>query len=180
MKGNNRVEYNEKKIGRLFKENLEHALQKLSCLPVAEGREPKVKGLNGWVYEQTIRYCLSQELKTQGLSPTIEEHIRLRLGENKWAEIDLLIGDRVAVEIKSSGIFRENWAEEYEKRADKAREKGWVYLYLTGTESSERYKKATKDVLGERAFFLDEEGEWRRFVTEVARHLGRSPDKVSL
>ena len=50
------MKYDENAIESLYQQNLITARQQLASLPVAEGREPNIKGLNGWVYEQTIHY----------------------------------------------------------------------------------------------------------------------------
>jgi len=71
------MKYDKDKIENLYQENLSAARQLLTSLPVAEGREPTTKGLNGWVYEQTIRYCLSQELTALGIFPVIKEQVPL-------------------------------------------------------------------------------------------------------
>jgi hypothetical protein len=89
------MKYNEDAIDRLYEENLTEARRLLSTLRVVEGRRPSIGGLNGWVYEQTIRYCLLEELMERGQCPTIKEQVSLE-GRVK---IDLLVG-HVAVEVK--------------------------------------------------------------------------------
>jgi hypothetical protein len=164
------MEYDENGIKKLYKDNLKAARKLLASLPVAEGREPNTKGLSGWIYEQTIRYCLSQELMTLGLCPVMEEQIPL-YGRTK---IDLLVG-RVAVEIKALGSFGDD-ARKYSKYRAKVEERGWVYFYLTGSETYERYRSETASAFGrEHTFFLDKEGDWERFVTEVAKYIGENP-----
>lgn len=97
---------------------LNAARQLLASLPVAEKREPNTKGLSGWVYEQTVRHCLSEELITLGLCPTIEEQVPL-YGRTK---IDLLVG-RVAIEIKALGFFGDD-ARKYSRYRAKVEEIG--------------------------------------------------------
>jgi hypothetical protein len=53
------MKYDTDKIEKLYQESLSAARQVLASLSVAEGREPTITGLTGWVYEQTIRHCLS-------------------------------------------------------------------------------------------------------------------------
>lgn len=166
------MKYNEHAVKKLYEENLNAARQLLASLPVAEGREPNTKGLNGWVYEQTVRYCLSKELITLGLCPTIKEQVSL----DGRIKIDLLVG-RVAVEIKALGSFGKD-AEKYNKYRPKVEEKGWTYCYLTGSETVNRYRSATTDVFGkERAFFLDTGGDWERFVREIVKSYEEMPQQ---
>jgi hypothetical protein len=94
------MKYDENEIEKIYQENLTSARDLLATLPIAEGRHPVIKGLNGWVFEQTIRYCLCQQLKEFGITPNIEEQVKLH-GRTK---IDLLVG-KAAIEIKASGIF---------------------------------------------------------------------------
>lgn len=157
--------YDENQIKNLYKENLSDAKQRLASLLVAEGREPTTKGLSGWVYEQTIRHCLSQELKALGMLPSIKEQEPL-YGRIK---IDLLVG-RAAVEIKALGSFGDD-ARKYSGYKTKVEEKGWAYFYLTSSETYHRYRSETESVFGkERAFFLDTPGEWERFVKEILKN----------
>jgi hypothetical protein len=43
--------HDKNEIEDLYEESLSDALRRLESLPVAEGRTPNVRGLNGWVYE---------------------------------------------------------------------------------------------------------------------------------
>ena len=158
------MRYDEHEIEKLYQENLSAARQLLASLPVAEGREPTTKGLNGWVYEQTICHCLSQDMKALGISPSIAEQVSL----SGRAKIDLLVG-KVAIEIKALGSFGDD-AKKYSGYRAKAEQKGWVYCYLTRGESYHPYRLATEKAFGkERAFFLDTQGDWERFVKEVLK-----------
>jgi len=164
------MKYNEDSVGKLYQENLNAARQLLASLPIAEGRNPNTKGLNGWVYEQTIRYCLSQELIVLGSSLIINEQVPL-YGRTK---IDLLVG-RVAVEIKALGSFGDD-ARKYRGYRAKVEEKGWAYCYLTRSETCNRYRSETVSTFGkERAFFLDTKGDWERFVKEVVKSNEEKP-----
>lgn len=162
------MKYDEHEIERLYQENLSAARQLLASLPVAEGRKPTTKGLNGWVYEQTIRHCLCQELKELGIAPTIEEQVPLH-GRTK---VGLVVG-KVAIEIKALGVFG-NDARKYGGYRAKAEENGWSYFYLTRGESYRPYRVSMQSTFGEeRAFFLDIEGDWERFVSEIIRNLNQ-------
>jgi hypothetical protein len=161
------MKYDEHKVKNIYEQNLEEAHHLLATLPVAEGRKPTktTTGLNGWVYEQTIRYCLSQELTALGISPKIDGQVSL-YGKVK---IDLLVG-KVAIEIKAIGSFGDD-ARKYSRYRAKVEEKGWVYCYLTGSETYAPYRSATESAFGkERTFFLDTEGDWERFVREIIKN----------
>ena len=152
----------EEDIKEKYRTNLEDARKILSTLEVADGRAPQIKGLNGWIFEQTIHYCLQQELRLRRLTPKIVEQQPL-FGRVK---IDLLVG-RAAIEIKSRGSFGNN-IEKYKKYRIEAEKKGWVYFYLTGGETYKPYRLKAMEIFGrDRAFFLDTEGDWARFVKEV-------------
>jgi len=60
------MKFTEAKIIALYMKSLGQAEKRLSLLAVAEGRTPRVRGLNGWVFEQTIQSCLSHELGALG------------------------------------------------------------------------------------------------------------------
>jgi hypothetical protein len=159
------MKYDEHRVERLYQENLLAGRQLLASLPVAEGREPTTKGLNGWVYEQTIRHCLCEELRELGVTATIEEQVPL----HSRAKVDLLVG-KVAIEIKALGIFG-NDARKYSGYRVKADENGWSYFYVTRGESYDPYRVAMQSTFGKkRAFFLDTQGDWERFVKEVLKN----------
>ena len=160
------MKFDENEIENFYLENLSAAQNLLASLRMAEGRKPTTKGLNGWVYEQTIRYCLSEELKELGRTPSIEEQVPLQ-GRVK---VDILVG-RAAIEIKALGIFGEKDAFKYRSYKVKAEENGWSYFYLTRGESYTPYRMAMQSTFGEdRAFFLDSPGDWKRFVREVLKN----------
>jgi hypothetical protein len=166
------MKYDKNEIEKLYQESLSAARQLLASLSVAEGREPTIKGLNGWVYEQTIRHCLSKELMACGISPIMQEQVPL-YGR---AKIDLLVG-RVAVEIKALGSFGDD-ARKYSKYRTKVEDKGWTYCYLTRSETHQPYRLAAEEAFGkERAFFLDiqDEDDWERFVREVLKNYEAKP-----
>jgi hypothetical protein len=159
------MKYDEHDIENLYQENLSAAWQMLASLPVAEGRQPTTQGLNGWIYEQTVRHCLSQEFSELEVAPAIEEQVPL----HGRVKVDILVG-RAAIEIKALGIFGKD-AQKYSGYRVKAEEKGWSYLYLTRGESYNPYRMAMQYIFGEeRAFFLDSSGDWERFVKEVIKN----------
>jgi hypothetical protein len=159
------MKYDEKEIEQLYLESVARAQELLASLPVAQGRRPTTKGLNGWVYEQTILYCLCEELKELGTGLPIEEQVPL-CGR---AKVDVLVG-KAAVEIKALGIFGKD-AQKYSGYRVKAEENGWSYFYLTRGESYSPYRISMRATFGEeRAFFLDTPGDWERFVREVLKN----------
>jgi hypothetical protein len=161
------MNFTDAKIRSLYKESLAEAVERLASLDVAEGRKPSAQGLNGWVFEQTIRYCLSQELDALGFHPEMKEQEPL-VGR---ARVDLLVG-KAAIELKVGGSFGvgDSKYAEYRKAVE---QRGWVYLYLTMGEGHAPYRQATESMFGPaRAFFLDKEGGWERFVRMVIALVG--------
>ena len=161
------MNFTEDEIIKIYKESLDAAEERLSSLAVAEGRKPSLRGLNGWAFEQTIRYCLLKEMEAVGLHPEMEDQVPL-FGR---AKIDLRVG-KVAIELKARGSFGTGDSKygEYRSVVEKC---GRVYFYLTQQESHDPYKQITKSIFGPaRAFFLDDKGDWARFVDAVvASHL---------
>lgn len=105
-------------------------------------------------------------MKLLGIIPTVKEQEPL----NGRARVDLLV-DKVAIEIKSLGIFK-NDEQKYRKYREIAEGKGWSYFYLTRGESYGPYRVSMQSALGEeRTFFLDTDGDWERFVNEVRRNI---------
>src|ERR1035441_3641090 len=161
------MSFTETAIVALYEESLTEAEGRLSLLAVAEGRRPSARGLNGWVFEQTIRYCLSQELTAVGLYPSVQEQVPL----SGRARIDMLVG-KVAIELKVRGSFGagDSKYNDYRVAVEK---RGWVYFYLSLQESHAPYRQSTECTFGaNRAFFLDTQGDWTRFLDAViANHV---------
>jgi hypothetical protein len=156
------MDFTEDAVVSLYQKALAEAEEKLSSLDVAEGRRPNAGGLNGWVFEQTVRYCLARELRARGHPPQMREQVPL----GGRAKIDLLLG-RAAIELKSRGSFGARDLK-YSSYRESVEKQGWVYLYLTMQETHAPYRAATESAFGsERAFFLDTQGDWARFVGTV-------------
>jgi hypothetical protein len=163
------MKFTEEEIDSLFVENLQRATSVLSSLPVAAGRKPTFQGLNGWLYEQTIRFCLEEELRLLDITLPISEQFQLK----GRARADLLVG-QTAVEIKAGGLFGDD-SEKYRKYKAITAERNLKYLYITRQETHQPYYLATKAVFGPNgAFFLSENGSWRNFVLAVAASNGPS------
>lgn len=160
----------EKKIMDKYENELDKAKETLMHLEVAID-EPNINGLNGWVFEETIRYFLQKELDALGLSKiSIESQKQLEGGK----KVDFVLNDNIAIEVKKGGIFGKQDAERYKGYFEEANEKDWCYLYITGQETHPPYKQKTKEVFGkDNCFFLDEdeEGEWRKFIERITQLL---------
>lgn len=156
------MKYTEKEIDAIFTDNLKMATASLSSIPVAMGRPPSFQGLNGWVYEQTIRYCLEDELNLLGVALRISEQFQLK----GRARADLLVGN-VAIEIKAGGLFGDD-SEKYKKYKIITQERNISYIYVTRQESHQPYRLTTQDVFGsDMSFFLTEEESWKNFVMTI-------------
>lgn len=154
--------FDEKAINMLYDKSLDEAEAALSSLAVAEGGRPRLRGLNGWVFEKVVRYCISHELHSVGVIPAIEEQAPL-VGR---ARIDLIIG-KAAVEIKAGGSYGSGDSK-YQRYRKIVEERGQTYIYLTLQESHPHYRKATQGIFGsEHSFFLDTPGDWAKFVQRV-------------
>ena len=153
-------------IQERYKRALAEAESLLSGLDIARGRPVKVKGLNGWVFEQVLRTCIDEELAGLGLTPEFEEQASL----GGRSRVDLRVGT-VAVEIKAAGFFG-NEGGRYSRYRVRAEAKGWRYLYVTLHETYAPYVDVARQAFGaDNAFFLDRYGEWGRFVARIAELL---------
>lgn len=180
--------FDEQKIKELTDSQIKKSKEKLHELDVFCGREPELSGLNGWVFEQVIQYCLRKELEEKGLRNVIISE-QYKLGSR--AIIDFKIADKIVVEIKRSGIFyKKEQGSQYDDRVkyrryrDLANQQGFTYLYITAKEQtpkkgkSENYKETTRMIFDrENTFFLDEPGDWERFVNRVIEVL-KQPERV--
>jgi len=80
---------------------------------------------------------------------------------------DLRIGN-VAIEIKQSGLFSASDIAKYKRYRKVANDLGLGYLYVTGGERCQPYRDGISKVLGkENTFFLDTDGEWKRFICRL-------------
>jgi hypothetical protein len=174
------VIYDESRIRELFCRNLEAARDKLSELQVYCGRSPTFTLLSGWVYEQTVHYCIKRELQRLKIKAPITEQVSL----GSRVKADLTVGNVVAVEIKRSGLFSPTAAAKYGEHAEAAKQKGLEYLYVSGKETYEKYRQAVRGKVGEEnTFFLDpddrDDGEWRRFIDRLVDLLKPKRRRVS-
>ena len=151
-------------IDKRYHAALKQAEQKLASVDVACGRPVNVRGLSGWVFEQTVRTCLEEELKNLGIEVDVKEQVTI----GGRVRIDLLFGC-VAVEVKAAGFFGDesNRYSGYRKMVEK---KGWHYLYLTLHETYKPYVGMARKAFGsDKAFFLDQKNSWPQFVSTVVR-----------
>ena len=116
--------YNEAAISELCQRNLDRAKALLRKLEVFCGNDCKVGGLSGWVFEQTVQYCLQKELKAQGIQQSITE----QCGLGGKAKADLAIGS-LAVEIKLKGLFGVADVERYGRYRQAAAQRGLQYVF---------------------------------------------------
>lgn len=157
------MKYTEKIIRQIYDKNLEQAIYVLSSIGVARGRKPNFKGLNGWVFEQTIRSCLEDEFEKQ--LKTIEIHDQFKLKGR--ASADLLFG-KVAIEIKSGGLFADE-SDKYSRYREYANAQGYEYVYITCDETYLPYEEAAIRAFGDdKAFFLSKKESWSNFVKKIA------------
>ena len=150
-------------IWELYERNLEEAKNKLAELEVFSGFAPQFTGLGGWVFEQTIQFCLKEELKSLGISATFQEQISL----GGRVKADLRIAN-LAIEIKAAGLFGMEDAQRYGGHKQAAERMGLEYLFFTRTECV-RYRPGIINAVGdENVFFLEDERDWGRFVARIA------------
>lgn len=155
--------YDENKIAELYVKNLEQAKQKLSKLEVYCGKSPTFGGLTGWVFEQTIQYCICKEFRAKGIEPKIEEQISL----GGRVKADLIV-EKIAIEIKAKGLFGSDDAERYGRYGKAARAYGYEYIFVTLSESYRPYQEAIIKSLGKgNTFFMSEAGDWNRFIRRL-------------
>lgn len=154
--------FDEIRICSLYEKSLSEASMMLASLSVAEGVQPRLQGLNGWVFEKTIRYCLARELEAEGLAPDFEEQVPI----TGRARVDLTFG-KVAIELKAGGSFGAG-DEKYRGYRRLIEGRGQTYLYLSLQEGHMPYRLATKKIFGaECTFYLRDPGDWARFVQAV-------------
>ena len=153
--------YSQTTIEALFQKNLQQAKALLATLEVYSGREPNFTGLSGWVFEQTIRHCIRNELELLGVNARLIEQVTLRGS----AKVDLVVGT-TAIEIKTSGLFRRDEIDQQKKRQSDAAIKGLRYVFLTLRETNHRHRAGMIETLGRgNVIFLDEPGgEWERLI----------------
>ena len=159
------MKYNNETVKSIYITNLNKAIEGLKQLDVYCNRDLKIKGLNGWVLEQTIQSCIKEELSQQNIFCNFEEQYALK----SRIKIDLKIDDKILIEIKVSGIYSRNTEETYMKYKKITEEKNFEYLYITLKEGYEHYRELMYKVFGkENAFFLDRDNsEWERFINRI-------------
>ena len=162
--------FDARRILDMTKRNHAAAKRLLSGLPVACGHAPEIAGLHGWVFEQTVQFCLRRELKAKGLQPEFGEQVPL----GGRARADLGIG-RILVEIKTSGLFDIGSVEKYRRYRAAAEENGCRYLFLSAHETYKPYRDGIVGALGrENVFMLTEPRGWQGFVGTVVKELRKT------
>lgn len=162
--------YDESSVNDFYENNLEEAKIILKSLPFCCGEQPAFSGLTGWVFEQSIQYCIRQELKEMKLEAEIKEQVSL----GGRAKVDLRVGT-TAIEIKTSGLFSKEDIFKYKKYQAEAEAKGWRYIFLSIGETT--FRQGIIDALGKENVVLLYEydgswtpnnGEWQRLMEIVA------------
>jgi hypothetical protein len=128
--------YNEDQIDKMFNEYKIQAEEKLKSLKIVKDT-PVITGLNGWIYEQLIQYLISEELNNAGYS-----NIKLITQEKLYGrvKVDLLVEEKIAIEIKTNGLFGIKDADKFINYIIEAKNHKWTYLYLTNQEKKLEYK----------------------------------------
>ncbi len=157
--------YTKAKIEKLYRASFKSAINKLKEIPIFCGNEPNFTGLGGWVFEQTIQYCLKRELKARKIKIDIAEQVNLK----PRVKADLKIGN-VVIEIKQSGLFDRSAIAKYAIYKQAANLLGMEYVFITLGERYEPYRIGIiKEIGDENSFFLDTDGDWARFVDRVTQ-----------
>lgn len=165
--------YDFGKIWALYQRNLQQAQNLLAGLEVCKPHKqrascryvPGFTGLGGWVFEQTIHFCLWKELEARHIKAEFYEQVPL----GGRAKADLGIAD-LAIEVKSAGLFSKEDAERYGRYRKVAANKGLEYLFVTCCESVTAYREGIIHTVGkENVFFLDDPKHWGRLVTRIAK-----------
>jgi hypothetical protein len=163
--------FSNRRIDELYEASLKAATHGLQQIPVYCGNEPSFPGLKGWVYEQTIQYCIKKELDAKKVKAEVSEQVKLK----PRMKVDLRIGD-VAIEIKMSGLFSTASITKYGEYRKTANAMGVTYLFLTGGERYQQYRDGIVKALDRKnVFFLDRPGQWRRFIKRLLRLLKKGP-----
>ncbi len=155
--------YNEYQVYKLYLSSLKSATRMLKQIRVFCGNEPNFSGLDGWVFEQTIQYCIKKELKARKVKAEIAEQVKLK----SRIKVDLKIGN-AAIEIKKSGLFSASDVAKYRKYRKAVNDLGLEYLFITGGERYQPYRRGITTALGKaNTFFLDTSGDWKRFINRL-------------
>jgi len=161
------MKYDAKKISEMTETNLRLAKMRLAELPICCGREPSIAGLHGWVFEQTLQFCIREELAEHGLSPDVEEQV----GIGGRAKADFRLA-HVLIEVKTRGLFGMADVQKYGKYREQAEGRGYRYLFVTASETHEPYRRGIIEALGQsNVFILAQPGEWERLVTTIVQEL---------
>lgn len=170
------MEYNSTSINSKFETNMAEVKKAFSSLSFKQ-TEPIDKLLKGWVFEQTISNCLQEEFNNKlkiiqqyKLSTLeIQEKIKSR------AVVDLVVDygeNKIFIEIKHSGVFKEEDIDKYDKYRKLIESNGFKYFYLSKEETYRPYKEKCKTRFGiDNAFFLDEQEDWERFINSIKKAL---------
>ena len=153
--------YDNTRVVDFFNQNLNQAKGLLKQLEICRDREPRFSALSGWVFEQTIRHCICEELGQTGIFVEPKEQFGLGGG----VKADLLVG-KTAIELKTRGLFGRKDITRYAGYKDMAEKQNYQYVFLSQSETYVPYRTGITEALGAGSvFFLDGPvGEWKRFI----------------
>lgn len=159
------TKYDNEKINEIFESNLNEVIECIKQLDIYQGNKIDIKGLKGWIFEQTIDKCIKNELSHHYIPYNINEQYKLM----SRVYVDLKINEKILIEVKLSGFFNNKDGEKYKKYKEVAEKKNFNYLYLTQKETDKRYQNIAREVFGkENAFILNENNfEWERFINRI-------------
>jgi hypothetical protein len=153
-----------------YREECKTQLKTIKCW---QGWEIKIRGLNGWVFENLVAYLIKQEIPSVNITP------QPKLYQKGGAKADLLINNRIAVEAKVAGVYGNEDISKLGKYKEAAAEKGWKYLYITGSEIETYYERTVRALGRQNAFFLDcQKGHWNRFIKRISQLLRMPPGET--
>lgn len=145
-----------------YKKAKAEVIAKLESLSFTSSSPDKIRGLNGWVFEQIVLRSIKRDLKKAKIDCAISEQESI----GGRARVDLLVGN-VAVEIKVSG-YMDNVEQKYTRYRRLIERKGWVYFYVTLYEGYDPYVKMAERIYGPNRFFiLSQDEAWNRFSEQL-------------
>jgi hypothetical protein len=119
------------------------------------------------VFEQTLQFCIREELADHGLYPDAEEQVAI----GGRAKADLRLA-HILLEVKARGLFGMSDVQKYGRYQERAEAQNYRYLFVTASETYEPYRRGIIDTLGHsNVFILAVSGDWERLVTTIVQEL---------
>ena len=173
------TKYSSKEILDAYKKQLDKEKEKLEGKPVTSH-------VKGRIFKKIIKNSLTKELEELGIKPSIEEIPLFKLKmpgyrKRKNAKTNLIINNKILVEVKANGHQYPKWEDKteddkYKSIKEKTEKDKLKYLYITGKEAPKPkkhghdYRERTIKIFGKKyTYFLDEEKKdhWNEFVKRV-------------